>query len=445
MQGKERNITRINRQFKDRSWAEMQKILDAEMPQDKKDEKGNKRYLLLLLFLFVGFGSGVGTMFYFSQQEKINAPIPVELNKKEIAKNDNAIRNLEKTNIQSIAGNFQKANKNQNPKGEVKNQYSEVAKTKIKYKKENVLINNSAASEITKNNYIPFTNEFQEERDNSRNLNENQNFIEQSNLEKEQIPAVDLIASKTSFFEDPFLDKKINYLNTPKDKKWSFGLILGTYTNNKKIIAGITFGGKVTLNLDRRFTLGGGLQYSILSGYQEGNGFGKSANDLDITPGITLEEDTTSNSLTEVLSNLDNNFLQSLSKNADLPISSLHYIEMPVEIAFRFSEKFQLNLGFKMGYLINAISDGSVNFSRNSNSPTFSTAETTDNFTTSFNRFDFATGIGIGFYPTKKFGIDLRYNHGLVDITNDEYWPANQINANKNIQLSVLYFFGKGK
>jgi long-subunit fatty acid transport protein len=121
----------------------------------------------------------------------------------------------------------------------------------------------------------------------------------------------------------------------------------------------------------------------------------------------------------------------------ELPISSLHYLEMPFEIAYRFNDKFQVNLGVKAGYLLKAKYNGSLsnNFS--------SRAQADKSLENDLARFDFSTSLGIGFYPTKKFGFDLRYNHGWVDYTPDNIWPQNQIDTNKNIQLSMLYFFGK--
>ena len=89
----------------------------------------------------------------------------------------------------------------------------------------------------------------------------------------------------------------------------------------------------------------------------------------------------------------------------------------------------------KAGYLIKAISDGSY--------PSLTARESNQNIKNGINHFDFAASIGLGFYPTKKLGIDLRYNHGLTDITKNDVWGRNNFNTNRNVQFSLLYFFGK--
>lgn len=438
MQGKERNNKRIDKQFTDRSWAEMQKILDAEMPQIA-EEKGKRRYLLLLLILLIGFGSGVGTMVYFNQQQEINSPVPFKVNKKEIAETE-TINKKEAVSENITTTVLNESEKTQTQTKSItasQSNISAISNTNLEesFVKENT---NSAKNLIS---FPPLAEKSQLIVDNSKSPNENHNYIEPSDVIKTPTRGFDFIITKTTELETPQMNEKFDLMEVPRSKKWSFGVILGNYSNTKRIAAGATIGGKATYNFDRRFTVGGGLQYSIMKGYKEGGGnrLERSADLAAALPEDFSFDSTATNTIQNEF-DLTGNEL-SYSNNADLPISSLHYIEMPLEFTYRFSEKFQMNLGVKAGYMVNAKSDGNVYFYDN-NSNQLQRQNDKSSFTNSLNKFDLATSVGLGFYPSKKFGIDLRYNHGLIDITKNEAWIQNQIDANRNIQLSVLYFFG---
>jgi hypothetical protein len=113
---------------------------------------------------------------------------------------------------------------------------------------------------------------------------------------------------------------------------------------------------------------------------------------------------------------------------------------MPLEIAYRFSKKFQIHLGMKTGYLVDVNADETL---RTPNTNLSSNRSIDQDLQNGLKKIDFATTIGLGFYPTKNIGIDLQYNHGMTDITKDEVWLQHQVNSNKNLQLSAIYFFGK--
>ena len=445
MQGNERNINRLDKGFEDRSWAEMQKILDVEMPQTAAEEKGKKRFLLLFLFLFVGFGSGVGTMFYFNQQDNLEIPIPVEVQKKELAETSNVLEIDQLPNSKQIITNDIEKSKNfedKNSKADSKN-YSTKTDETIQGKKINDKLLIVAKQESASRQLVELASNSE---DNSKDPNEKQDFTHQLNSELNKTAVIDFLPSKFSLLdEQPNATPKMKLLATPKTKKWSFGILAANFSNNNKIAAGFTAGGKATFDLNRRFTLGGGLQYSIYTGFKEGDGL-KSRNADEVFSNQNIPgqgQDTTSSNGFESTIILDN-FAIPQSSNSELPISNLQYIEMPIEIAYRFSRKFQLNLGVKGGYLIGSKTDGNVDFDNNLSSTVRSSEKDNEQiFRKSLNRFDVAASLGIGFYPSKKVGIDLRYNHGFVDITKNDSWPNNQTYNNKNLQLSVLYFFGK--
>ena len=93
-------------------------------------------------------------------------------------------------------------------------------------------------------------------------------------------------------------------------------------------------------------------------------------------------------------------------------------------------------MGVKLSYLLNTKTDGY--FSGNLNSRD---AELLDKaMYNSMKKMDFATVLGFAIYPSSKVGLELKYNHGLVDYTIDEKWHVRQLNTNKTFELSLNYF-----
>ncbi len=435
MQGKERNSIRIDQQFKDHSWLEMSKILDEEMPQIPAKGNGKKRYLLLLMILFIGFASGIGTMVYINQNQKIEIPVLNDTTK-DLAETTNILDNQLSPDQAKTASSIS------TPSEELRDQ--------------NIIKNNGDSKVQTKNIYTSKQNggvdsfdpiAFENTDQNSIVLETNQtrqlSQVENRNINPiiKNTPTFDFISTKSDPLINAENDKKLNLLAISKDKKWKFGISLGAFSNNIKTFAGISFGGKVKYNLDRRFAVGTGLQYSILSGYKESS---YSRTNEQSSLAVTNAVDSSS---FEMLDEIYGPYrsIESSSGHDNLPISSLHYVEIPIELSYKISEKFQVQLGVKPGYLVKANAD-SPSVPDTNTLPSYSTQDRnlSDNkLYQSLNKINLATSIGIGFYPTKNFGIDLQYNHGLVDITKDNVWLQQQINTNNNFQLSATYFFGK--
>lgn len=55
------------------------------------------------------------------------------------------------------------------------------------------------------------------------------------------------------------------------------------------------------------------------------------------------------------------------------------------------------------------------------------------------NRFDIAVSAGFGYYPTQNIGVRLQYQRGLIDLLKSDDFKA----FGNNIRLSAVYFFGK--
>jgi hypothetical protein len=93
----------------------------------------------------------------------------------------------------------------------------------------------------------------------------------------------------------------------------------------------------------------------------------------------------------------------------------LGYINVPVLLQYMFDNGFRIQAGPQVGFLVSG-----------------------DN-KADYNAIDFALSVGVSYVvPSTGFGIDLRYNHGLSDITKS----SDVKSTNRGIQLGLFYIFG---
>jgi hypothetical protein len=99
----------------------------------------------------------------------------------------------------------------------------------------------------------------------------------------------------------------------------------------------------------------------------------------------------------------------------------LNYINIPVIAKYAVAEKFNLQAGPQIGFLVSANQDG-VDYKDHLKS------------------IDFGINFGAGYDFTKKMFLDLRYNLGLAQ-TQKSLDPGEAIAKNAVIQLSLGYKF----
>jgi len=101
----------------------------------------------------------------------------------------------------------------------------------------------------------------------------------------------------------------------------------------------------------------------------------------------------------------------------------LDYINIPVNVQYMFDNGFRLQAGPQLGLLINAKAD-------NNNS--------SSNIKDDFKNIDAGLTFGVGYvHPPTDFGIDLRYNLGLNDISES----SNVESTNRGFQIGIFYLF----
>lgn len=97
----------------------------------------------------------------------------------------------------------------------------------------------------------------------------------------------------------------------------------------------------------------------------------------------------------------------------------LNYINVPVLFQYMFDNGFRLEAGPQVGFLVSAEADGT---------------DIKDNF----DGTDVGIAIGMSYVnPASNFGYDVRYNHGLTNINENDNVDA----YNRGFQLGVFYLF----
>jgi hypothetical protein len=113
---------------------------------------------------------------------------------------------------------------------------------------------------------------------------------------------------------------------------------------------------------------------------------------------------------------------------------NLSYIQIPVLAKLTFNHKFYIQTGPQFGFLAAAkAKDNGGSYGDDKSS---------------FQSFDFAWGIGLGYTMPMGLGFDIRYNLGITSVdkntdqNNDGGDGTGLKDHNSNIQIGVLYQFG---
>lgn len=111
---------------------------------------------------------------------------------------------------------------------------------------------------------------------------------------------------------------------------------------------------------------------------------------------------------------------------------NLSYLNFPTMVKFYAAEKFSLEAGTQVGFLLSA----GTKFQR-----TYELLESdsgNSDITDSFNRIDFGVNFGAGYDLTENFSVGLRYNLGLTNVIKKEYGYETK---NSVFALNVAYKF----
>jgi len=139
---------------------------------------------------------------------------------------------------------------------------------------------------------------------------------------------------------------------------------------------------------------------------------------------------------------------------------NLHYLRLPLSFTYRPHRKIQLATGLNVGYRLPAFNN-TANSSDESNLNSSDTQITDDTYSSSFevdvtsvgisegsdpgeliavsysfsvHKWDLAAHAGLRYYPIPRLGIDLSYQYGLLNVTNN-----NTVNRNSGLQLALVW------
>ncbi len=107
--------------------------------------------------------------------------------------------------------------------------------------------------------------------------------------------------------------------------------------------------------------------------------------------------------------------------------TKLRYLIIPVILKYHINSAFSIEAGPQIGFLLCA---------RSNFHPVTKTPYKEQVYTSAYKKTDFALSFGAGWASSKSLFIDLRYNLGLIDISN---YPGVSATKNSNIELSVAY------
>jgi len=154
-------------------------------------------------------------------------------------------------------------------------------------------------------------------------------------------------------------------------------------------------------------------------------------------PGIALGGYVQTNLTRTVYAGMELKLMQKGSRNIDSLaiegqikyIMRLNYVDLPVYLGIRTSEKISLLIGVSPGYLISGIEYNDYG----------KFPEEDEN---TFNEFDFQGLLGFRFQVSRRLYVDLRGSYSLMPIRKQKgealwYWKSNQFN--NMLSTTVLY------
>lgn len=473
------NYTKIDKKFTNLAWAEMEKMLDKEMPVQKEKRRGWKRYFLLLLLL-IGVGVAFGWMALSDEVEKEKPPqneeIPIAQvdNLKNIkyaktidsqsVKNDktNTLTNkaglsktfneLEKTQSQSSnpskSGTKNYANSSvQNLKKSKNN--SEV----LKFEKSNLIANNESENKdevivLNPNRANEGINSKLEKWNDSRNeIEENLEAIASLTLNELDYENTHGLECATSI--DPVQKKGILHPDVLKIK--SNGIFHPVYTYD-----GISGGIAAEYPFEnKRWGIETGAFYDYIQTDPTVNSsgiFSLQADELfsPIEENLALAEyvvildnsrynvSISNGSVLGGIADLDSNSVYSVLK---LPMN-LHYLRLPFDLFYKISPKWKVRGGMNLAFLLASPSTttggifSSKSISNKNIDPLSADVNGLGNKTPIHN-MDVGVSLGVDYQLSKKLELGFQYNHGLVD-----HLSLNNLNShNQYFQLSLAYKF----
>ncbi len=426
----------LDKDFLDRSWSDMESLLDKEMPVRKK-----KRRWLFFLFFLIGISMisiSIYSMTDFREDKKLyitDTEEPKDEHAKYVPADkvesliQNEIENTEKQNNSSTPNDPIKNNpekqlgKNTRSNPVIRKNENIPSRYDLNYSKKELGVNDRAELEIisiekksgNNSSVIQKNENFQEEliqeiyEENLPSINsvkKNLNPFESENESKQKIELklmamidasiknkveqIQLIENIVAEIEDGKEDEE------KENKKWSLGIETGfQYSSSDEI------GGKLGLSARYRFnskwnlSLGGEYHLSRIDYSDEYLNVANVNLDENLSPGYEYD------SLQNVINNVPK-------------IMRHHKIKIPVMVGYRFSPRWQLDAGMALNVNLKSKNRDSAQELLGFD-PLGTPAQNTSDAPPSITPLlDPQILAGVSYYPVRKLALGIRFDYGLI-------------------------------
>lgn len=121
-----------------------------------------------------------------------------------------------------------------------------------------------------------------------------------------------------------------------------------------------------------------------------------------------------------------------------LNVKKLHLVQMPIGFTYKFSIRHSVDIGINLVYMVNTGSDLETQTRLDAGAWDIQNTRETG-YTDGFNRFSYQAGVGYNYRISELFSLRARFNYGLNDMVDNNYFglPGNE--RLTDFQISLKY------
>lgn len=436
---------KLDEQFVDKAWGEMRALLDKEMPLVPEEKKKKRGFWFFLVAGLLISGSLLGYWLTDRQKEDVQ-PTTVHRMEAPVANLSTKANPSKSSTTPSTTSTTTTATVSEN-------RINSPATTIIPPSVSNQSIGSGAFFEkesivtALENQITPLSDpERGLETKTNTSTNPVQPKAELKQVQPITVPAAIAMLAPSALNYAVQVDLPAISIEKKKGRFFKrLGLEMGAISNQFNPLDGYSIGLRKDIALGKgRFALSTGLAYRRHSGSNVL--LSNQTYSLDYANFDTAFDPNGSNTPNAI--GLDslleaNSYLAKVTRQETV---RLQYIDLPVRFSYALNKKLRIESGVRASWLISAFRQLETASGRNENfalqgvgnffAPEADTYRVSEASNTSFRNLDLAASLGLTYYPTRKIGFSLYYDHGFRSINATDY----KGNANRNLHLSAIYF-----
>lgn len=433
----------IDEQFTDFAWVEMRKMLDEEMPIEAPRRK--KRYLLLLLFFCLSLGGLVSVLAWPFQprtEEKETSDVPVanfqgtiQNEQEKVFEDENCLESEIKT-IAQLNSSF------------------ESKKSTLNITQPPTISNLASFKQLAPAN-LPGNPDLQKEKVLTEAIIPTKmEAINTFSALTSELGIIDYQSSLEEQLKAPEVKAKSSIVQALLPAK--LGVEGGLFSNQLTRLDGYHLGLTAKYNLGvKSWAIHTGLGYTI---QRQQFDYGRRSSNTSENA-LAFDQNSNSENVQDTTGTgtafdpnavLYNSEFDSLVQYATSSFNTrIHRLEMPVLVSFRADDRLYLDLGIQGSYILAAADSGDEKIIPFSNglfrsADTFAQTQELSAGNNGFSaknihHFDLGLRGGISYYPTKKLGLRLHYQFGLINASKSDRYHS----YNRALRLSTIYYFNR--